>query len=172
MLIHVDEKSIHTERLFMRQPTLENIDAFHQIVKHDEVGKWLAISRGMLREEARQYVGKVIEHWTENGFGVWFLFHKTTGELIGHCGLRYIDGTKEVEIMYLLDSKFWGHGYATEAVHASIQYAFQTLKVEKLIARIRSANDKSKNVLEKAGFQYTHNVDFDGRRLAYYEYKK
>ncbi|WIY59098.1 GNAT family N-acetyltransferase [Bacillus arachidis] len=171
MSIQVNDKSIRTERLLMRRPTLEDIDAFHQIVKNDEVGRWLAVSRGMLREEAKQYVGKIIEHWTENGFGVWFLFHKTTGELVGHCGLRYIDETRDVEIMYLLDPKFWGNGFATEAAHASIQYVFHDLKVQKLIARIKSTNEKSKNVLEKIGFTYTHDVDYDGRQLSYYEFK-
>ena len=37
-------------------------------------------------------------------------------EIIGHCGLRYVDQKEEeVEIMYLLDPEFWGRGYATEA---------------------------------------------------------
>ncbi|PEY37557.1 GNAT family N-acetyltransferase [Bacillus cereus] len=171
MSIQVNEKSIRTERLFMRKPILEDIDAFYQIVKNDEVGRWLAVSREMSKEETKQYVGKIIEHWNVNGFGVWFLFHKTTEELIGHCGLRYMDGTEDVEIMYLLDPKFWRNGYATEAAHASIQYAFHDLKVQKLTARIRITNEKSKNVLEKVGFTYTHDVNYDGRQLSYYEYK-
>lgn len=171
MSIQVNEKSIRTERLLMRKPTLEDIDAFYQIVKSDEVGSWLAVSRGMSKKETEQYVRKFVENWNENGFGVWLLFHKTTRELIGHCGLRYVDRTKDVEIMYLLDTKHWGNGFATEAAKASIQYAFHDLKVQKLIARIKMENEKSKNVLEKIGFMYTHDVNYDGRQLSYYEYR-
>ncbi|MED1597256.1 MULTISPECIES: GNAT family N-acetyltransferase [Bacillus] len=171
MSIHVNVKSMNTKRLYMRKPRLEDVDAFYQIVKNNEVGKWLAISRGMSPEETEQYIGKFIAHWNEHNFGVWLIFNPITREMMGHCGLRYIDGTEDLEIMYLLDPKFWGKGYATEAAHASIQYAFHDLKVKKLTARIRIANEKSKNVLEKAGFKYTHDVDFDGHQLSYYEYK-
>ncbi|KEK23103.1 GNAT family N-acetyltransferase [Bacillus gaemokensis] len=172
MLIDTNEKLIRTERLFMRKPSIEDIDEFYEIVKNNEVDKWLAVSRGMSREEAEQYVGKLIEHWNQNGFGVWLVFNTTTGEMMGHCGLRYIDGTKDVEIMYLLDLKFWGNGYATEAAQAAIQYAFHTMKINRLIARIRSANDKSKNVLEKSGFKYTQDVNHEGHQLSYYECKE
>ncbi|PEB51404.1 GNAT family N-acetyltransferase [Bacillus pseudomycoides] len=170
MSIEVKGNIVHTKRIFMRKPSIEDIDEFYEIVKNNEVGKWLAVSRGMSRKEAEQYVGQFISHWEKNGFGVWFLFNHITGEMIGHCGLRYMDGTEDVEIMYLLDPKCWGNGYATEAVHASIQYAFQDLKVKKVVARIKLVNEKSKNVLEKVGFKYIKDVDYDGRQLSYYEY--
>lgn len=106
MSIHGNEKSMNTKRLYMRKPSLEDIDDFYQIVKKSEVGKWLAISRGMSLEETEQYIRKFIDHWDKNAFGVWLIFNHITEEMMGHCGLRYIAGTKEVEIMYLLDPKF------------------------------------------------------------------
>ncbi|SCN36851.1 Protein of unknown function [Bacillus cytotoxicus] len=49
-------KDIETKRLYMRRPSMENRDEFYEIVKQEEVGKWLAVARGMLREEAEQYI--------------------------------------------------------------------------------------------------------------------
>ena len=46
---------------------------------------------------------QLISHWEQYGFGVWLLVNRNTGELLGHCGLRKIDETGEIEIMYLLD---------------------------------------------------------------------
>ncbi|EOV9527087.1 GNAT family N-acetyltransferase [Bacillus cytotoxicus] len=155
----------------MRRPSMENRDEFYEIVKQEEVGKWLAVARGMLREEAEQYIDQLISHWKQNGFGVWFLFHKISGELLGHCGLRYIDGTEEVEIMYLLNPKFWGKGYATEAAYAAIQYAIYDLKLTTLKARIKTENMKSRNLLEKIGFTYTHDRRKNGDILLHFEYK-
>ena len=50
---------------------------------------------------------QLISHWEQYGFGVWLLVNRNTGELLGHCGLRKIDETGEIEIMYLLDPEYW-----------------------------------------------------------------
>lgn len=142
------------------------------IVKNDTVGKWLAASRGMTIVEAKIYVEKFIDHWNQYGFGVWAVLNKCTGEIRGHCGLRYVDPKEEeVEIMYLLDPKFLGRGYATEAAKASIQYATKSMEIKKLIARIKITNDKSKRVLETLGFQLAYDKDYQGKQLSHYEIK-
>ena len=82
------------------------------------------------------------------GFGVWLLVNRNTGELLGHCGLRKIDETGEIEIMYLLDPEYWGNGYASEAAKASIQYAKEMMNVKRIIARVKVANENSKNFYE------------------------
>ena len=73
---------------------------------------------------------QLISHWEQYGFGVWLLVNRNTGELLGHCGLRKIDETGEIEIMYLLDPEYWGNGYASEAAKASIQYAKEMMNVK------------------------------------------
>ena len=77
----------------------------------------------MSKEEANDYIRNLILHWEQYNFGVWLLFNSETGKLLGHCGLRKVDETDEIEIMYLLDPEYWGNGYASEAAKASIQYA-------------------------------------------------
>ncbi|EJS45436.1 hypothetical protein ICE_05618 [Bacillus cereus BAG1X1-2] len=172
MNVKIDEKTITTDRLYLRKISLEDIDDIYSIVKKDMVGTWLAASRGMTKEETKVYVEKFIDHWNQYGFGVWAVLNKCTGEIIGHCGLRYVDQKEEeVEIMYLLDPEFWGRGYATEAAIASIQYATNSMEIKKLIARIKITNDKSKKVLETLGFQYTYDKDYQGKRLSHYEIK-
>ncbi len=75
------------------------------------------------------------------------------GELIGGCGVDlYDDGP---EIGYWLGVPFWGCGYATEAVRALIDHAFDDLQHEVLAAGARVSNPASRRVLEKCGFQWT-----------------
>lgn len=172
MNVKIDEKTITTDRLYMRKVSLEDIDVIYNIVKQDTVGKWLAASRGMTKEEAKIYVEKFVDHWNLYGFGVWAVLNKSTGGIIGHCGLRYVDQKEdEVEIMYLLDPASWGSGYATEAARASIQYAANSMGIKKLIARIKITNDKSKKVLETLGFQFAYDKDYPGKKLSHYEIK-
>lgn len=166
-----EKKVIHTKRLFMRKPIIEDVEQFYSILKEEAVSKWLAKSRGMSKGEAKDYIIQLILHWEQYDFGVWLLVNRNTGELLGHCGLRKIDETGEIEIMYLLDPEYWGNGYASEAAKASIQYAKEMMNVKRIIARVKVENENSKKLLRKLGFTYTHDVDHNGRLLSYFELK-
>lgn len=168
----VSIEKIITDRLIMRKLTKDDIPAFYEIVKKNEVGKWLGIGKGMSFNEAEQYVNNFIKHWKSNEFGVWGLINKSDEKIMGHCGLRYIDNTEDIEIIYLLDPNYWGKGYATEAGNIAVELAFNTLKVKKLVARVRTNNSKSKKVIDKLGFTFIGDKEHDNRTLSYYEIKK
>ena len=59
------------------------------------------------------------------------------------------------ELGYWLGVEHWGKGYATEALHAVIDYAFTDLGHPALTAAARVTNPLSRRVLEKCGFQWT-----------------
>lgn len=75
------------------------------------------------------------------------------GGLIGGCGVDLRDDGPEIG--YWLGVSYWGCGYATEAVRALIDYAFDELQHEALAAGARVSNPASRRVLEKCGFQWT-----------------
>jgi len=74
-------------------------------------------------------------------------------EVIGACGIMFHEETPELG--YWLGVPYWGNGYATEALHAVIDYAFTDLGHEALQAGARVTNPASRRVLEKCGFQWT-----------------
>lgn len=169
MMNETPNMNLNTERIFLRPVIAEDMKEFYEIVKKDSVGKWLGIGKGMSLEETEQYVSKIIKHWNQYDFGVWAAVNKSSGKIMGHCGLRYIDDTEDIEIIYLLDPGFWGMGYASEAADSIIKYAFQSLKIEKLTARVRINNMKSKKVIEKLGFQFIDDKHYNNRKLSYFE---
>jgi RimJ/RimL family protein N-acetyltransferase len=73
--------------------------------------------------------------------------------VVGACGIVLQDETPELG--YWLGVPHWGKGYATEAVHAVIDYAFADLGHDSLSAGARVTNPASRRVLEKCGFQWT-----------------
>ena len=75
------------------------------------------------------------------------------GELIGCCGVDLRDDGPEIG--YWLGLPYWGCGYATEAVRALIDHAFDDLQHGTLQAGARVSNPVSRRVLEKCGFQWT-----------------
>ena len=82
-----------------------------------------------------------------------FLITLRDGTIVGSCGLMLQDETPELG--YWLGVPYWGKGYATEALHALIDYAFTDLGHAALQAGARVTNPASRRVLEKCGFQWT-----------------
>jgi len=147
---------------------IEDSNRIYEIVKHNEVGKWLAASKSMSYVETEQYVEKFVTHWKKEGFGIWVVINRLTDKVIGHCGLRYIDNTKDIELIYLLGKDDWGKGYATEAGQAVLDYGSQELKITQFHARVRINNHQSKHVLKKLGFEWINDRNYNGRCLSYY----
>ncbi len=79
--------------------------------------------------------------------------HQISNDLIGCCGLRPYK-EKEYEMGFHLRPEFWGQGYATESAKAVIEYAFTTVKVQKLFAGHNPNNGRSRKVLNKLGVAY------------------
>jgi ribosomal-protein-alanine N-acetyltransferase len=58
------------------------------------------------------------------------------------------------DIGYALAREYWGHGYATEAVRAMIEFGFEHLNLNRIEARAVPANVASTRVMQKAGMKY------------------
>jgi len=78
---------------------------------------------------------------------------KSSGELIGDCGLTVqdVEGASEIEIGYHVRRDHWGQGFATEAARACRDYGFAHLGVSRLVSIIRPENLASRRVAEKNG---------------------
>jgi len=79
---------------------------------------------------------------------------KSSGKLIGTIGLMNVDDyVKRANIGYWFGQKYWGQGFASEALKPFIKYAFKKLKLIRLQAGIAIENKPSINVLKKARFK-------------------
>ena len=82
-----------------------------------------------------------------------FLITLRNETMIGACGIVLQE--QPAELGYWLGVPYWGKGYATEALHAVIDFAFTDLGHDSLHAGARVTNPASRRVLEKCGFQWT-----------------
>ena len=79
---------------------------------------------------------------------------KSNNLLIGNCGVRMDKyGAVEADIGYELDSKYWNHGYATEAAHAMTDFGFSNFRVHRIWATCVTENTQSAHVMEKLGMK-------------------
>lgn len=101
-----------------------------------------------LRKDSNSRVMAILLNPAESGEGT-----KRDYTLIGNIGLHQINGvSRNAELGYLLFRSYWGKGYGTEAVSLAVNYAFETLNLRKLVARVFEPNRASSRVLEKNGF--------------------
>jgi ribosomal-protein-alanine N-acetyltransferase len=102
------------------------------------------------------------KHWAEYGFGWFALEHREAGRLIGWCGLRVLDETKEVEVLYLLDKAYWGSGLATEATKWCVEDGFRNHNLDLIIGLTHLDNIGSQRVLENAGLKFSERARYFG----------
>jgi [ribosomal protein S5]-alanine N-acetyltransferase len=104
------------------------------------------------------------QRYARDGHGLWAMILKSSGELIGDCGLtvQRIDGANEIEIGYHVRRDLWGQGFATEAARACRDYGFARPPVERLISIIRPENLASRQVAEKIGMAVWKNIIYAG----------
>ena len=120
-------------------------------------------------EQTRDYMQRFLDHWQENGFGMWLLYDRDQ-HFVGRAALRRmeLDGQLEVEVGCALLASFWNKGLASEIVRALVGTAFAQLRLPDLVGFALPDNRASLRILEKLGFNYEKDIDYAGRRHVLY----
>lgn len=152
-----------TERLVLRQFDLADAEAMDKIFGDAEV---MFYGHGVqTRPWVCRWLRRCQEDYAKQHFGLWAVTEKSSGAVIGYCGLSQfpeVGGQPETEIGYRLAKLYWGRGYATEAAQAVREYAFGTLQLRRLVSIIDPRNVASIRVAEKVGMRYEKDVVFEG----------
>jgi RimJ/RimL family protein N-acetyltransferase len=141
---------LETKRLALRAGRLEDAKAVAAIANDRRIAENTArIPHPYKLADAEQFIANA-----NKGAEAAYLITLRNETIIGACGLMFRqDDTPEIG--YWLGVSYWNKGYATEALHALIDYAFTDLSHNALQAGARVTNPASRRVLEKCGFQWT-----------------
>jgi len=91
----------------------------------------------------------------EEGRGVAFAVTlRSDGSLVGAIGLSEIEPSHRAELGYWIGEPFWGRGYATEAAHPVLAFAFERLGLIRVHANHLARNAASARVLQKIGMRH------------------
>jgi ribosomal-protein-alanine N-acetyltransferase len=161
---------LRTGRLVLRAIQPEDIDAYYEVLFADpDVMRYLPGGEPLPRERLDGLVERSHAHWEQHGYGVWVVCDVTSGEVIGQCGLRYLDEVDETEILYAYARPTWGKGIATEGARAALDFGFEKAPLQRIVAYAVPANSASTKVMEKLGMRYEaedHLFDLDLVRYA------
>jgi ribosomal-protein-alanine N-acetyltransferase len=155
--------SLTTPRLELRRWREDDLDAFAAINADPAVMEHFpgTLSRG----QSDELVEKIEGGFEANGFGLWALEVRATGEFIGFTGLA-VPGfeaqfTPAVEIGWRLARSAWGNGYATEAALAALRFGFEGAGLDEIVSFTTLANHRSRAVMERIGMSHNPGDDFD-----------
>jgi RimJ/RimL family protein N-acetyltransferase len=158
---------IETDRLLLRPFTLADAEALHEVWGDPAAERFGGPGwpRPETVDDTRRYLEPIVAGQAERGYASWAVIEKTSGRLIGDCGLFLADGVgPEIELAYGLAPDVWGRGYATEAAAACVRVGFEQLGVARIVADVDLSNTASIRVLEKIGMRLERE---DGEKLYY-----
>jgi RimJ/RimL family protein N-acetyltransferase len=160
--------TLTTARLALREWRESDRAPFASLNADPEVVRYLSGPRARARSDA--LVDEIVAHWAEQGFGLWAVERRADGAFLGFTGLSrpafQAHFTPAVEVGWRLARHAWGHGYATEAGRAALDYGFEVLDLEEIVSFTVPANDRSRRVMERLGMSRVPADDFDHPRFA------
>jgi RimJ/RimL family protein N-acetyltransferase len=141
---------LETERLTLRRPTLADVKAIARLANDPRIAE---NTRRLPHPYSQEHAVDFVRALASKGSELAFLIEQNFVPL-GMVGINWRD-PDTAELGYWLGCDYWGQGFGTEAARAAIDYFFEECDQELLIAGTRVANPRSRNVLEKCGFQWT-----------------
>ena len=152
-----DKPRFETERLVLRCFELSDAEELYRnLVSDPEVSRFMCYDTCEDLGETLKHIDRWLDFFSKLEQGSsWCIFSiilKSTGELIGTIDYHVTDREAQAaEIGYKLGTAWWRKGYATEALHALIDYLFKEVGLNRLWADHDSRNIASGRVLLKAG---------------------
>lgn len=147
------EICIETPGLWLSPPSTSELDEIYHLQSDPVVMKYIT-GTGRTHEQVVEMLTKSIDHYKKHGFTFFSVYEKQSGRFIGQGGLIYLaldDSQPEIEVGYRFTQDAWGKGYATELAKACIDWGFQHLKLDEIVAVTHPENFGSQHVLQKAG---------------------
>lgn len=148
---------LKTQRIGFRRWKEEDLSLAIGLWGDFEVTRYFDARGKLTPTQVKERLSQEISTEKSHSIQYWPIFLLKNDLHLGCCGLRPYDPSKNVlEIGFHIRCRQWGQGYAFEAAGAVIRYAFDVIKVSGLFAGHNPRNDRSRHLLTKLGFRYTH----------------
>ena len=157
-----------TERLLIRQYETNDFENFYTLYSDEDVMRYIRPVQSKEKTFA-SFNDHLAYYKLFPVYGIWAMIEKSNNQFLGTFMLKHsITAEGNIELGYSLLKIFWGNGFATEAVAGGLNYGFNTLKLETIIAITQMENIASKKVLIKSGFIQQENFDDKGRMVNFF----
>ncbi|KUO70908.1 MAG: GNAT family acetyltransferase [Clostridia bacterium BRH_c25] len=151
------------ENICFKPLSTNDAQEIHSYASDKNVKRFIGWPLMKALEETHNYIEEMLRRESVGTHLYASIILKSTQEIIGTAMIFNFDHeAKHAEIGYVFHSRHWGKGYGTETTAIMNDFAFASLNLHKLHARVVDANIGSARVLEKNGFE------LEGRLKDYY----
>jgi len=143
---------LETKRLLVRETTVSDVRFLYDIYADKSMTEYMEDLFEDPEDEikyTKDYIEKVYEF---NGFGIWSLIEKESGDLIGRAGFSIREGFDDIEIGFFIGKKWQKKGFAYEALEAILDFGVSKFNFKEVMAIVHKGNTPSINLLKKLGF--------------------
>lgn len=160
------EFRLETERLVLREWRESDRATFAAIVNTPAMMRYFGDL--MTAAECDAFLDRRIEDQARHGMSYWAVALRTSGALIGTCGVRIADNypvgvpvAGMIEAGWRIGEAWWGQGYAPEAARAAIDWVWANRDADLDGAWTTFPNLPSQRVMEKLGMMRRPDLDFE-----------
>jgi [ribosomal protein S5]-alanine N-acetyltransferase len=140
-----------TERLYIRRYTKADEEDFFRLNSDPDVMRYIREPESKL--ECNMFLlQNMVAYEQFRLMGRWAMVEKATDAFIGSFAIIPVENEEEIQMGYALLKEYWGRGYAAESVLAGRHYAFEIMKLPRIVALTETGNVGSQKVLLKCGF--------------------
>lgn len=153
-------KDIETERLILRDASVDDAEDMFEYAKLEEVTKYLSWKPHLSVKDSEKLLEMLSKEAKEkDSYALKVIVLKENDKMIGTIDARIFgEGLKEAEFGYCLNPKYWNKGYMSEALKAFIQALHKELSVENVFGSFERENIASKRVMQKNEMYYYETV--------------
>lgn len=142
-----------TKRLRVREMRVEEADILYDLYSDKSVVEYMEdLPQDM--ETEKEYMRQYIDiMYGCNGFGMWFIECKESGQIIGRVGFQTCDEENVAELGFMIRPEYQGMGYAYEACEVAIAYMREEFPYLQLRAKCHRDNYKSIELCKKLNME-------------------
>ena len=153
----IDGKILETDRLILRAFEEYDLDDFYEYASIAGVGE----KAGWKHHESKEESKNILDNFIEDN-KTFAIYHKKDNKTIGSIGVEKYGPEEELiefksyigrELGFVLSKNYWRCGLMSEAIFKIIEYLFNTLNYDFLLAGYFAYNGASKNLQKKCGFK-------------------
>jgi RimJ/RimL family protein N-acetyltransferase len=132
----------------------DDLTWYAELAGDAEVMRYIGHAGPLTHAQATERLARYVRCWQEHGLGMFGVRLRDQPAPVGWAGLQPLSGTDEIEVGYAFGKSAWGRGYATEVASALVQWGFESLGLERIVAVASPENSASRRVMDKLGMCY------------------
>jgi ribosomal-protein-alanine N-acetyltransferase len=141
-------------RVLLREPREDDAVQLYELVRDHEVTRFLAIDPPASPDDTLFFIERCREYRRQDREYVFVIADVATDEPMGVIGLRHVDPPmRTAQVGTWVARRHWGRAVNAEAKQLLLDFAFGTLKLHRIEARIAVDNHRSRRAFERLGAQ-------------------